>query len=176
MKRKHLRSASMGFTLIELVLAIALGALLMAAMVGVLKGATQQLRIAQQRTRQSWHTATLEQMHRDMLLASRIHSSDGWVWLEGEFNEFSGQRDKSKRVGYQCVPWIDGRGALVRNSDQATELLAIGPRRMVIERLDANNMPQPLSAVATPMPERVRVWIWTDDAINAEVLRDIVLR
>ncbi len=90
---------------------------------------------------------------------------------------FGGEATIAKRVGYHCEPWIkEGQSALVRSGDGQGALVAVGPRRLLIERLDSTNTPQPLSQSPTPIPSRLRLWIWETDAEEATLVKDFVLR
>ncbi len=166
-----------GFTLIELVVALALGAMLMAALVGVLRSVDRQLSEVKREATQDWQRPVLEVLHRDLMLSSEISSSDGWIWLDGSLPTYRRRPSLARRVGYRCVSWIDdSETVLLRLADDHGEPLAIGPRRVLIERLDGSDTPQPLSAMPAAMPDRVRVWIWDGELDEPMLTRDLVLR
>ena len=166
-----------GFTLIEMLVALTMSAMLLAAIVGVLRGVNQQLNIALRESKQAANSSAVELFYSDFLNASAISSSGGWIWLDGIFPTFGGEETIAKRVGYHCVPWIkEGQTALVRLADGKGALVAVGPRRLLVERLDSTNTPQPLSQSATPIPSRLRLWIWETDSEEATFVKDFVLR
>lgn len=148
----------------------------MTALVGVLRSAAVQLRVAESRAGGNWQSASVELLHRDLMLSSRIAFNGGWVWLEGEFPDYQSESARTKRVGYNCVPWPEGQVALVRLAGASTDLVAVGPRRLVLERLDQMSNPQPLSERPTATPDRLRLWIWEDEGAEPALVRDVVLR
>ncbi len=171
------RAKPTGFTLVELLVALTMGAMLLAAIVGVLRSVNQQLNIALRESKETLKSSILELFYNDFLNASAISSSGGWIWLEGVFPTFSGDAVITKRIGYHCVPWIkQGQSALVRLGDGQGELVSVGPRRLLIERLDSTNTPQPLSQAPTPIPSRLRLWLWETDTEEATLVKDFVLR
>lgn len=173
--KKRQRSAE-GVTLVELVVALALGAMLMTALVGILASINSQLRAAQNRTSSHWEVAVVETLHRDLMLSARIALEDGWLRLEGEFPDYRNPDRRAKHVGYSCVPWLGEESALIRTAGASTDLIAVGPRRLLLERLDQMSVPQPFSESSTAVPDRLRLWIWDGDAPEPVVVRDLVLR
>lgn len=173
-EKRHRGQGAM--TLVELVVALALGAMLMTGLVGVLGSINRQLRVVQNRTAGHWEMASAEMLHRDLMLSARIAFKDGWLWLEGEFPDYQAPNRRAKRVGYSCVPWLDGESALIRAAGASSDLVAVGPGRLLVERLDRISVPQPLSESSTSIPDRLRVWIWEDDASEPVAVRDLVLR
>ena len=164
------------FTLVELVVALALGAMLMTALVGILRSVSGQLKLAQTWATREWETSAVELLHRDLMLSARISHKDGWIWLDGEFPDFQRPEGREQRVGYSCVPWMNETSAMIRLGAGSADLVAVGPRRILLERLDQTNTPQPLSEAATVTPERLRLWIWSNDSSEPSLVRDIALR
>ena len=171
-----LRRVAIGFTLVEVVVAIALGALLMTGLLGVLRGVSYKLRYVERQASQDWKTACKQLINRDLLTASKISSADGWIWLDGSFSRFQAGADPAERIGFRCVPWIHGQSGLVRMSQHETELITVGPRRIVIERLDGDGVPQPLSPTPTALPDRLRMWLWESAGEEASFVCDMVTR
>ena len=164
----------MAFTLVELVVALGLGALLMTALVGVLKSVDRQLDEVRLKTQSDWSLLTGRLLYRDLLFASRISSVDGWIWLEGTFPGY-GATGRIDKVGYRCAEsFAAGETALMRWANGRGEPVVLGPRRIQIERLDSSGVPQPLSALPTPISGEVRVWIWMDGDTPA-FTKDFVL-
>lgn len=164
-----------GFTLVELVVALALGAMLMAALVGILKSVDQQLDVMRLEARDNWTVSVSDVLSNDLLLATRISSSDGWTWLDGTFQDFESSSNTVRRVGYRCVAGVmEQQSVLVRWADGRVDPLVFGPRRLLVERLDATGTPQPLSSFSVSISPIVRVWITMEDGVSV-FTRDFVL-
>jgi hypothetical protein len=164
-----------GVTLIELVAATALASLMMVAMVGVLQAVSQQTSLAQRQRHVRWPSRFEELLRRDLLAAERLHASDGFVWLTGELANY---RDPDacefRSVGYGCIATGD-RAALIRLDGDFRDFVAIGPRRIVLERLDSTGDPQPLPQSPGPVPRHVRIWLWEAPNEEPTYSSDIVL-
>lgn len=167
-----------GFTLVEVVVALGLGAMLMVSLVGVLRGVDRQLDIAEAMAMQDWQTSVCRVLQRDLMLASKIGGEDGMIVLEGSFPIYgSASAAPAKRVVYQCVPGLIGDShCLVRVADDRGEPLGSGLVRILVERVDSSGVAQPLSKIPTAMSGQVRVWIWESDAMAPTLERDFVLR
>lgn len=164
------------FTLLELVVALSLAALIMIALVGVLRSVDRQLDELKARSSTGWTVDVERVLHRDLLSASSIRTADGWIWLEGSFTSYRNSAIIVKRVGYKCVPWLeDSEMVLVRVADGRREPLTVGPIHLIIERLDASGVPQPLSEYAVPTPNAVRAQIWLSDSEAAIWVSNFVL-
>lgn len=148
----------------------------MTALVGILRSVSNLHRTVQKWAAEDWKTVSLDLLRRDLMLASRIAAEDGWIWLDGEFPAFQEPDDRVKRVGYNCVRWIDQESVLVRVAGSSTDVVAVGPRRLLLERLDQTNTPQPLSPTPTAAPERMRLWIWLEGMTDPDFVCDIALR
>lgn len=160
------------FSLLEVVVALALGAMLMGALVGVLKSTRQELAILESKFGANWQADAHRLLQRDLLMASRVSTGDGWFWLDGVFDDAS-----ARRIGYKCVPGFLGqKSVLMRLSDGQGEPALFGPTQILMERLDSAGRPHPLSATSTPAPAQVRVWIWDDtDEVQPVFVRDFTL-
>ena len=167
-----------GFTLVEVSVALALVSLLMVAIVGILRQSQTQLKTIEAERKEDWIDSAMSRIHSDLLLASTIRASEGAVRLEGEFPALDGHQSPrfTQQLSYHCKPWLDGGSVLLRQSELGGTPVAIGPRRLMIERLDSSGVPQPLSSQATPIPAAVRVWLWDDLEMTALVQRDLVIR
>ncbi|MEZ6137056.1 MAG: prepilin-type N-terminal cleavage/methylation domain-containing protein [Pirellulaceae bacterium] len=153
-----------GFTLVELTVALALGAMLMVAIVGILQSMSRELEFAKHEADQDWQSSVKRLLHQDLLCASQISTAGGWYWLDGSFTAADSKSGTLRKVGYRCVPGIlDGESVLMRVADRHGEPVLFGPTKMHIERVDSRGVAQPLSAQPTAVPRYVRVWIWMPD-------------
>jgi hypothetical protein len=163
-------------TLIELALALTLAAMLLVALVGVLRSVATQLTVADQHRTERWPTQLVDLLYRDLLVAESISARDGMIWIEGVLPTYEQQvSDKERIVGYGCVSIYKDSSALVRMDGQTRGYIAIGPRRLVVERIDGDGYPQPLPMDAGPVPRRVRIWVFRDDLDNTVFVRDLLL-
>jgi prepilin-type N-terminal cleavage/methylation domain-containing protein len=171
-------SRKAGFTLVELTVALALGAMLMVAIVGVLQSVSNQLKHAQRESHGDWRSSAKRVLQADLMFAAQISSADGWLWLDGTFPPQGATSEVTRRVGYGCAPGFqEGQSTLMRVADGRGEPVVFGPKRMLVERLDASGTAQPLSEQQTIAPRRVRIWMWlnTDAEDAPSFIQDLVL-
>ncbi|MFO0940468.1 MAG: prepilin-type N-terminal cleavage/methylation domain-containing protein [Pirellulales bacterium] len=158
------------FTLVELVAALAMAAVLMAAISGVLIYSHRQLGSVTQQSASNWKQSVERVFRNDVQLASEIYVEDNWVWLVGEF-PVPGSDSYADRVGYGVDLWIPEANsnptdqkttptALIRVCGTSGQPMLVGVNRFVIERLDDSGTPQPISASPTPIARQLRLWIW----------------
>ncbi len=170
-----------GMTLIELMVSAALSAILLVALMGVLRGMTTQVRLADRINQPVWPSRFVKLLQRDLLAADAVWEQSGTVWIQTDaplypvgqsVNESSG----SRTVGYRCTTFPGDRNVLERIDSERIYVLAFGPTRMVVERLDSHGQPQPLPPSQGPVPGQVRVWVWNDVTERAVILKDLVIR
>jgi prepilin-type N-terminal cleavage/methylation domain-containing protein len=175
MRPKHLAKIRLGFTLVEMVVALAIASMLMAAIAGVLVMSHRQLNLVADSSQTRWQSSVSSIMRRDFLQASHIHVDNDWIWLSGEFSNH-GSPTAANSVGYGVAPWmIEGQTALVRVCGTEGQPLVVGPNRLIIERLDDSGTPQPLSAQPTAISKQLRLWVWQADSSSPELIRDLVV-
>lgn len=150
---RHLKS---GFSLFELSVALAVGTMLMIALVGVLRSSHLQLRVAEEQMAKTEIDEVRQLIEFDLTFASQISERDGRIWIEGDFRSFESRRP-SRLIAYACEPWINGDSALVRTKDSRTDLAAIGFAQLNVERVDTAGVGQPLSPDWSALPKRLRV-------------------
>ncbi len=167
--RSGLAPLRAGFTLVELMVAIALSAMLLGALTGVLQGVARQAKIAAKYDEPIWPSRFAEIFRRDLMAAEAIWWEEETVWMR---TDSPGLRT----IGYRCRQLRDHPSTLERVERGRTHTLALGPTRLVVERLDAAGSPQPLPPAPGPMPLQVRVWIWQDDEQAPFLIRDLVIR
>ncbi len=191
------------FTLVELVTALALASMLLAAIAGVLVYSHRQLNQVNDLSMRRWEASVIRIVRRDIQLASQISISDGWIWLSGEF-PVPGSDTYVDRVGYGIAPWIRATGGetaarlsptsenqnersspppvrketvptvLVRVCGREGQPIVVGPSRIVMERLDDNGTPQPLSANPIEIAKQLRMWLWVEDSSEPALVTDLV--
>ncbi len=191
------------FTLVELVTALALASMLLAAIAGVLVYSHRQLNQVNDLSMRRWEASVVRIVRRDIQLASQISMSDGWIWLSGEF-PVPGSDNYVDRVGYGIAPWIRATGSdsavrasptseklsersssmasrndtaptvLVRVCGREGQPIVVGPSRIVMERLDDNGMPQPLSANSIEIAKQLRMWLWVEGSSEPALVTDLV--
>ena len=164
-----------GMTLVELTVAIALAAMLLASLTGVLRGVSEQSKLADSFEGPVWPSEFLNILHRDLMAAEAIWAEQGVVLIKTDAPQYQSVGTGARTVGYACVD-IGKNLAVLNRIDGATSVLAMGPRQLVIERLDTSGRPQPLPATPGPVPTQVRVWVWEADEKTPVILRDLVIR
>ncbi|WP_144056808.1 PulJ/GspJ family protein [Rhodopirellula europaea] len=171
-----------GMTLIELLVAVALSAMMMTALIGVLQGLGKQTRLANQMDQPTWPNEVLKLLRRDLLAADSFWEEGGIVWLVTDSPTYQVPRRNlsnisvSREIGYRCSGLGDGRRVLERIEASRAIVLACDVSRIQIERLDSFGNPQPLPHLPGPVPSQVRVWVW-DSTIDHPILqKDIVIR
>jgi prepilin-type N-terminal cleavage/methylation domain-containing protein len=164
-----------GFTLVELVVALAIASMLLTSIAGVLIISHRQLNVVADNSQNRWHALVTSIMRRDFLLASQVHVENDWVWLSGEFLN-QGNDATANRVGYGIAPWIiEGQTALVRVCGDEGQPLVIGASRLIVERLDEAGTPQPLSTRPTAISNQLRLWVWQADSQSPVLIRDLMV-
>ena len=163
--------------MIELLVAITLAVMLMSAMTGLLRSLQHPLRKAEQIDTPLWPAGLEASIRRDLQTATSVHRQGDIIWLTGAFASNAGTptNASSSYVGYACIPLSDQHPGLVRLDPDGVELIALGPRRLVLERIDDLGIPQPLPPVAGPIPRQLRLWVYGVDAQTPLIVRDIVL-
>lgn len=164
-----------GLTLVELLVAITLAASLMVAITSLLKSLRRPLLYAERSAAPLWPERLASMLRQDLLAASGVHRQGDTVWITGNLSSSLFPDGGTSLVGYGCYPVTSSRWALVRIESEGFELVALGPRRLVIERIDDLGIPQPLPPAAGPIPNRLRMWIYGRDPRAPEVIRDIAL-
>lgn len=172
-----------GMTLIELMVAVALSAMLLAALLGVLSGITKQCKLAETYDKPVWPARFVALLRRDLIAAERIWTSKNTIWFETDapaYLPYTKDGDTStggiRRIGYRCRSIPNKEGVLMRQDGDHSEAIAIGPDRIVVERLDSDGVPQPLPPMPGPVPSQVRVWVWEADKTSPSLVRDLVIR
>ena len=166
-----------GLTMVELLVAITLAVMLMSAMTGLLRSLQQPLRIAEQLDTPLWPAGLEASIRRDLQTATSVHRQGEIIWLTGTLASNAGTPTKasSSYIGYTCIPISEQHPGLVRLDASGAELIALGPRRLVLERIDDSGAPQPLPPIAGPIPRQLRLWVYGVDAQTPLIVRDIVL-
>lgn len=164
-----------GMTLVELVIAIALSAMLLTALVGVLKGVSRQSNLAESLDRPSWPATFLDLLRRDLRAAEAIWAEEGVIWIETDAPKY-GAGEGVRTVGFACIEIDSGQRLLTRHDEGTSRALAIGPSRLIIERVDRSGSTHPLPPAPGPVPPQLRVWLWQGDHSEPVLLRDVVIR
>ncbi|QDV42562.1 hypothetical protein Enr13x_24100 [Stieleria neptunia] len=166
-----------GMTLIELMVAIALSAMLMAAIVGILGGVSKQAKIAVDGEPAIWAEQTIALMRTDLLAANAVWKSEDAVWLFTDAPSYESENIGIRNICYRTRKLRDETPILERTDSTFRSVLALDVREIRVERLDRFGVPQPLPSAPGPVPNQVRVWVRCDgQAGRATVIRDLVLR
>ncbi|WP_218933569.1 hypothetical protein [Rubripirellula lacrimiformis] len=169
-------------TLIELMVAAALSALLLVALIGVLRGLSMQMRLANRMDQPVWPSRFVQFLRRDLLAADAVWERSGIVWIRTDAPAYSSAGNTPsditgiRDIGYRCGMLQNGRRVLERIDSDRVDVLAFEPSRIVVERLDSQGNPQPLPPSPGPVPAQVRVWVWENSAGPPKVLKDLVIR
>jgi hypothetical protein len=161
-----------GFTVLEVTVSLAVSAMILVALIGVMRAVGGQLRLLKEQ--KSERLGLIQQiLQQDALTASMIsRKADSYV-LVGNFVSPDLNESYHELVIYECNTWLDGSLALVRRTNEQQEVVAKGIRQIVIERLDSQGVPQPISNLPIPFPSRARVWLWTDERDAAPLMFDM---
>lgn len=178
--RQGLR-ARRGLTLIELLLAIALSALLMAAVTGVVQGISRQSRLAEDLERPVWPAEVVDLVRTDLLAASSLWMNEDTLWIRSDPPAYQSPRLAEvstgvREIGYRCSQTDGGYQVLRRLDGVDRRTLALGVQKILLERLDREGIPQPIPRSPGPVPTQVRLWIWTSERPSEPLVRDVLLR
>jgi len=170
-----------GLTLIELVLALALSSMLMAAMVGVLRSTSIQAVAVDSMQLERWPVRFVDRLRRDLQSADSLWSTGGEVIIRCEPPSYAAAQPSAIKPGnrtvrYRCIEFAESGPALLRIDTGRPCVLGLGPRKMVVERVDRLGNPQPLPNAPGPLPPQVRCWVWGDDDSEPILSIDVVLR
>lgn len=174
--RSRAGSSRHGFTLVELTVSIALAALLLSAMVGVLSGLMKQVAVIDRYDTEAWPPRFIELLRRDLVSADEIWAVRGAVHIRTHPPRYHGSGVGMRTVIYMCVTEKPGKSILVREDAGRQAVIAVGPDRISLERLDKLGTPQPLPSIPGPMPTQARLWIWSLGEDDPLFVRDLVLR
>lgn len=156
-------------TLVELLPALALAALLLAALMGVVKGLAQQRRALAERESPAWRQAFLEQLRWDLLHARQMRSTPTRLTLEGfAARDFAtGEAThRPTRVEYYIVEagtqtWLLRQEAHLdelTNQHQRAELVCLNATSLTVESLQTQAAGQAgVAAGAVPLAVRVQL-------------------
>ncbi|MBN8603415.1 MAG: hypothetical protein J0M26_20435 [Planctomycetes bacterium] len=165
-------SKIMGFTLLEVTVSLAVSAMILVALIGVVRSLGGQLRRLQEQ--KSDHIELVQNILQQDALAASVISRKGESYiLVGNFVSPSPNDLYLESVIYECKTWLDGMPVLVRRTNQQQEIVAKGVRRMVVERMDSQGVPQPISNLASPFPSRARIWLWMDSRDSEPMMFDV---
>lgn len=180
--KKRKKKPLLGMTLIELLVAVALSAMLMTALIGVLQGLGKQTRLANQMDQPAWPNEVLKLLRRDLLAADSLWEEGGIIWLLTDSPTYpvpkrtSSNTSASREIGYRSGALGDGRRVLERIESSRAIVLACDVSRIKLERLDSFGNPQPLPNSPGPVPSQIRVWVWDSILDRPVLLKDVVIR
>ncbi|MEO1619006.1 MAG: prepilin-type N-terminal cleavage/methylation domain-containing protein [Planctomycetota bacterium] len=163
-----------GMTLFELLLAVALSAMLLAALVGLLQGTSRQVKLASNFETPAWKSNVIKLIKADMQSAESIWQADGRVLMRSSpppYYETSGVQI----IAFECVRLGDQSPALLRIQGKRKDVLALGPTRLKIERLDSDGIPQPLPDQPGPPNRQFRIWVFERDQEQASIETTVTL-
>ena len=172
----HSAETRCGMTLVELMVAVTLSAMLLGSLVGVLRGVANQTELAQRYDQPVWPARTLAILRRDLIAADSVWLEENVIWMRTDAPSYHSSNVGVREIGYGCTQIQGGTSMLVRTDGGQRSVLAIGPSRIEIERLDAGGIPQPLPPAPGPVPANVRVWVWEQVRSQPVLRRDLVLR
>lgn len=164
-------------TLVELVLATALAAMLAAALLGVLSTVGKVGSMVDSGSHANWNAQFLELLYRDLIVADTVWAEGRSFMLGGRFDSYTDEMKTVQIVAYG-VTVVDGSFSLVsrREDHGVSGYFSASATRIVIERLDSDGFPQPLPSAPGPVPDRVRVWVWNEVDSPPVFVRDLVIR
>lgn len=171
------RLSTAAFTLMEVVLALALGAMLMASLVGVLRSTDRQLKHAKLPANgESNCDIAFRTVARDLMLAQTIQADEKWITINGSFPDFDGNGSYPAQLRYGiAAQGATGKSVLMRIADNRGQAIAPGVSRIVIERIDARGVPQPLSGQPISLSGVLRIWMWETGSDTPSLERDVVV-
>ncbi|WP_436717718.1 prepilin-type N-terminal cleavage/methylation domain-containing protein [Roseiconus lacunae] len=166
-----------GLTLIELLAAMALSALLLSAVIGITKGVSQQATAVEEKDLLVWPSQTVAILRRDLLSADSVWNSRNAIWLKTDAPSYHSPSMGARYIRYDVKKSEHGGGILRRVDSTTGAPLAINVNNIRIERLDASGVPQPFPPSPGPVPDQVRLWVEYIERGSFNVfIRDIVIR
>ncbi len=165
-----------GMTLVELAISVALSAMLLSTLVGVLSGISRQEKASRRFDRPIWHGRAMEIIRRDLLSADSLWKTGGTIWIKTSPPAYGRSNRGLRTIGYRCICISDTRTALTRLDADTEDVLGFGASSIAIERLDASGVPQPIPGIEGPVPNQVRVWISGDQAAIDPYVADLIIR
>ncbi len=163
-------------TLVELMLAVALSAMLLSALIGVLGGVSKHVRSADSLDTAQWPARVTELIRNDLIAAEAIWVQGDTVWLRTSPPNYGFGEVGTRSIGYRCGEITDERFALLRIDGSRSDVLAIGPTSFVLERLDESGVPQPLPGIPGPVPVQIRFWVVGERPDDPVFVSDVVVR
>jgi len=162
-------------TLVELTVAIALSAMLMVALIGVLGGIAKQVKLSRRYDTSVWPNRVATLLRRDLGAAESLWMDAGELWMRTDVPSYHSDAKGVREIGYRCTAIDNELSILERIDANQTSVLAIGPERLYVQRIDSAGIPQPLPRTPGPAPKHVRLWIHTSGNQDAAWVRDLVL-
>ena len=170
-----------GTTLLEIVVALSLAAMLLVALSGVLAGLVKQRRQAEIVDSREWVHSLDRIFWNDLAQARSVALLDGVLWMKAPSSS------KANGLGDESIEYrLDATGkeqfALVRavypgNSAQTSQqkTLVWNVARASFERIDDSGRDQPFPTSPGPAPRGFRYRIWLNKAA-APITRQITVR
>ena len=153
--RTHLPACA--FTLIEVIVSLALATLLMTALLTVLRSVDRQRKRIERRisVQSSWRDQLRQTLQRDLGAAESIWKNDTGL----ELGMHPDPNHKNSRVRYRCIDTGVAGSFLVRSDAEEARLMAAGVTKLYAERIDRRGELQPLPTRPGPKPTRLRCWL-----------------
>lgn len=165
-------------TLVELVVALSLAALLMMALAGVLSSLSQQRKRVAQSPRGEWSFELKRLIWSDLSQSRQVHFDSEGLKLTIPGNSREGISGPTI-INYRLLPWGNNRRRLARlqfsgsNSvPQRDQTLVFDIERFAVQRIDHQGLPQPLPRSPGPAPRSLAVEI--DLVGEGDLLRHVV--
>lgn len=157
-----------GTTLLEIVVALSLAAMLMVALSGVLAGLVRQRRQAEVVDSREWIHSLDRIFWNDLAQARSVALSDGVLWMVLP-NSNSPTNNGFNSIAYRLTPTDKERFALVRavyrdplvaSKPMSQKTLAWNVRQASFERVDDSGRDQPFPPSLGPAPRAFRYRLW----------------
>ena len=160
-------------TLVELIVAISLSAMLMVAIVGVLRGIAIQTKLSERYDHAVWPSELVQLLRRDLDAAESLWVEANAILMRSDVPAYQVNAIGVRPIRYQCVEMQDGTDVIERVDSGHGAILAMGPHRIQLDRIDRFGMLQPLPLEPGPIPNRIRIQVWQGADSEPILVRDI---
>lgn len=164
-----------GFTLVEMTVAIALSALMMVAMIGVLDGIGKRAQLVERFDTVTWPRGLERLLRRDLGAAKSIWIAEGTLWIRTDVPGYHSEAKGLRDIAYRCVELASEHSALQRVDGSHGDLIALGVKALMVNRVDAEGERHEFPEEPGPVPRRVCVMLWDNPNQAPIYIRELLV-
>ena len=140
--------------------AVMLSVMLLGSLIGVLRSMMQQAKQTDSYDGAAWRAECIDLIRRDLMAAESVWVEQDTIFLYSDPPNYQRANESVRLIGYRTSSLSTSRTMLERIEADQTRVVAIGPRKIRMERIDHLGSPQPLPPRPGPMPRQMHLWIW----------------